>query len=115
MFGTADLNDLDDPDPFGRFILQIALGSSAEVRRSASPITYVAPEAPPFLILHGTEDTMVPPHQSAELAQRLHAAGVSTTLIEVEGAEHDLTTPGQQPSPEELTATVTDFLTTTLR
>jgi len=115
MFGPSDLNDLDDSDPFGRFILQIALGSSAEVRRSASPITYVAPEAPPFLILHGTEDTMVPPHQSAELAQRLHAAGVSATLIEVEGAEHDLTTKGQQPSPEELTATVTDFLTTTLR
>jgi len=40
---------------------------------------------------------------------------VSTTFIEVEGAEHDLTTKGQQPSPEELTATVTDFLTTTLR
>src|SRR5215203_1471784 len=114
MFGTADLNDLDDSDPLGRFILQIALGSSAEVRRSASPITYVAPDAPPFLILHGTEDTMVPPHQSAELAQRLHAAGVSTTLIEVEGAEHGLTTPGQQPSPGELTATIIDFLTTTL-
>jgi acetyl esterase/lipase len=75
MFGTADLNDLDDPDPFGRFILQIALGSSAEVRRSASPITYVAPEAPPFLILHGTEDTMVPP------TSPLNSPSVSTPLV----------------------------------
>lgn len=115
MLGLADLNDFDDADPLARFILQIWFGSSTEVRRSASPITYVAPDAPPFLILHGTEDTMVRPRQSARLARRLHAAGVPTTFIEVEGAEHGLTTPGQRPSPDELTATVIDFLTTTLR
>jgi acetyl esterase/lipase len=115
MFGLADLNDFDDVDPFARFILQIWLGSSTELRRSASPITYVAPDAPPFLILHGTEDPMVRLRQSDRLARRLHTAGVPATFIEVEGAEHGLTTPGQRPSPEELTVTVTDFLTTTLR
>ncbi len=115
MFGLADLNDFDDADPFARFILQIWLGSSVELRRSASPITYVAPGAPPFLILHGTEDPLVRPRQSGRLARHLHTASVPTTLIEVEGAEHGLTTSGQQPSPEELTATVVDFLTTTLR
>lgn len=115
MLGLADLNDFDDADPLARLILQIWFGSSTEVRRSASPITYVAPGAPPFLILHGTEDTMVRPRQSAKLAQRLQAAGVPTTFIEVEGAEHGLTTPGQRPSPDQLTATVIDFLTTTLR
>lgn len=115
MFGLADLNDFDDADPFARFILQIWLGSSTELRRSASPIAYVAPGAPPFLILHGTEDPLVRLRQSAELAQRLQAAGVPTTLIEVEGTEHTLATPGQQPSPDELTATVSDFLATTLR
>lgn len=115
IFGLADLNDFDDADPFARYILQIWLGSSVELRRSASPITYVAPGAPPFLILHGTEDPLVRPRQSGRLARHLHTAGVPTTLIEVEGAEHGLTTSGQQPSPEELTATVVDFLTTTLR
>ena len=115
MLGLADLNDFDDADPLARFILQIWFVSSTEVRRSASPITYVAPGAPPFLILHGTEDTMIRLRQSARLARRLHAAGVPTTFIEVEGAEHGLTTPGQRPSPDELTATVIDFLTTTLR
>ena len=115
MFGLADLNDFDDADPFARFILQTAFGSSTELRRSDSPITYVAPGAPPFLILHGTEDTMVRLRQSDRLAERLHAAGVPTTLIEVGGAEHGLTTPGQQPSPDELTAKVIDFLTATLR
>jgi acetyl esterase/lipase len=75
----------------------------------------VAPGAAPFLILQGTEDPMVRPRQSAELAQRLHSAGVPATLIEVQGAEHTLVTPGQRPSADELTATIIDFLTTTLR
>lgn len=114
MFGLADLNDFDDADPFARFILQTWLGSSTELRRSASPITHVAPGAPPFLILHGTEDPLVRPRQSDRLAQRLYTAGVPTTLIEVEGAEHTLDAPGQRPSPDELTATVIDFLTTKL-
>lgn len=114
MFGPSDLTDFDDSDPFARFILQIGFGSSTALRRSASPITYVAPGAPPFLILQGTRDSMVRPRQSAGLAQRLHSAGVPATLIEVQGTEHTLATPDQRPSPDELTATVIDFLTTTL-
>jgi acetyl esterase/lipase len=115
MFGIADLNDIDDAAPFARFILLTAFGSSTAVRRSASPITYATPGAPPFLILHGTEDTMIPSRQSAELAQRLQTADVPTTLVEVAGAEHSLTTPGQQPSPDELTATVVNFFVATLQ
>jgi acetyl esterase/lipase len=115
MFGPADFTDFDDSAPFGRLIAQLWLGSSTALRRSASPITYVAPGAPPFLILQGTEDPLVRPRQSTELAQHLHAAGVPTTLIEVHGTEHTLDTPGQRPSPDELTATVIDFLTTALR
>lgn len=115
MFGPADLTDFDDSAPFGRFIVQVAFGSSTAQRRSASPATYVTPGAPPFLILQGTEDDMVHPRQSAELAQRLQAAGVPVTLIEVQGTGHTLDTPGQRPSPDELTATVIDFFVTTLR
>ena len=84
-------------------------------RQSLRKPLYVAPGAPPFLILHGTEDPLVRLRQSDRLARRLHAAGVPAALIEVEGAEHGLTTPGQRPSPDKLTATVTEFLTTTLR
>jgi hypothetical protein len=49
------------------------------------------------------------------LAQRLYSAGVLATLIEVQGTEHTLATPGQRPSPDKLTTTVIDFLTTSLR
>jgi acetyl esterase/lipase len=115
MFGPADLTNFSDSAPFGRFIAQASIGGSTAVRRSASPITYVAPGAPPFLILQGTEDRMVRPRQSAKLAQRLRSAGVPTTLIEVQGTEHTLDTPGQRPSPDELTATVIDFFVAMLR
>ena len=46
MFGPSDFTDFDDSDPFGRFIVQISFGTSTALRRSASPITYVAPGAP---------------------------------------------------------------------
>ncbi len=115
MFGPADLTNFSDSAPFGRFIAQISIGGSAAVRCSASAITYVAPGAPPFLILQGTEDTMVRPRQSAELAQRLRTAGVPTTLIEVQGTGHSLDTPGERPSPDELTTTIIDFFVATLK
>jgi acetyl esterase/lipase len=115
MFGLADLNDFKNADPFAQFILRNAFGTSIEVFRSASPISYITSGAPPFLILHGTKDTMIPPRQSDELMQKLKNAGVPVTLIKVEGAEHDLTTPGQHPSPDELTATVIDFFVTILK
>lgn len=114
MFGPADFTDFDDSAPFGRFIAQLWFGNSTALRRSASPITYAAPGAPPFLILQGTEDPLVRPRQSIGLAQRLQAAGVPAALIEVQGAEHSLTTPGQRPSPDELTAVIVDFFAATL-
>jgi acetyl esterase/lipase len=115
MFGPADLNDFDDASRFAQFILQLSLGNSTKLRRSASPITYVDAGAPPFLILHGTKDTLVRLRQSRKLAQQLTSAGIPNTLIEVEGAEHGLNTPGQRPSPDELTPRVIDFFATRLK
>lgn len=115
MFGAADLNDFERADPFAQFILRSTFGSSPDVRRAASPIIYVTPGDPPFLILHGTEDPMIPPRQSESLAASLEIAGVPVTLIKVQGAGHDLTTPGQHPSPEELVTTIVEFFEKTLR
>jgi acetyl esterase/lipase len=115
MFGLADLNDFEDADPIAQFLVRHAFSTSPEVLRLASPLTYVTSAAPPFLILHGTNDPLVRPRQSDRLMQSLQKAGVAVMLIKVEGAEHDLTTPGQSPSPEELTATVVDFFVKNLK
>jgi acetyl esterase/lipase len=54
----------------------------------ASPVTFVAAGDPPFLIMHGGNDTLVPPSQSQELYDALKAAGDSATLKIVQGAGH---------------------------
>ena len=43
---------------------------------------------PPFLILHGTADTLVSPMQSRHLYDALRAGGNDVELIMVDGAGH---------------------------
>jgi acetyl esterase/lipase len=120
MFGAADLTDLSDSPPFPRTVARIALGGSPRVRRAASPLTYVpagrtaASNLPPFLLLHGTDDQDMPPRHSQELARQLTAAGIPVRLVLVQGASHGLDSPGQQPTPEQLTELVADFFTRSL-
>jgi acetyl esterase/lipase len=56
--------------------------------KQANPITYVNESAPPFLILHGTEDLNVPVNQSEIFFAALRKAGVDATFFEVIGAGH---------------------------
>lgn len=114
MFGPADLTDLHGSDLLIRAMLAIGLGTDRQTRLSASPVTHIHPGAPPFLILQGTRDTDMLIRQSQTLTDRLHAAHDPATLITVQGAGHSLVTPGQSPTPEQLTKTVIDFLASTL-
>jgi acetyl esterase/lipase len=54
----------------------------------ANPITYVTKENPPFLIMHGDKDPVVPFHQSQLLYDALKKAGVEVKLHTVKGAGH---------------------------
>ena len=54
----------------------------------ASPISHVSPTAPPFLLLHGAADTVVPCVQSERLHGALVEAGVEVELDVYEDAEH---------------------------
>jgi acetyl esterase/lipase len=54
----------------------------------ANPITYVTPNDPPFLIVHGEQDPLVPHHQSGLLEAALKRAGVPVTFYTVKGAGH---------------------------
>jgi acetyl esterase/lipase len=84
----------------------------------ASPVSYVTPGAPPFLIIQGADDWFITPHHSQKLASLLEAAHVPTTLVMVQHDEHGLAapTPGQieQPSPAELIQMIQDFFVRTL-
>ncbi len=54
----------------------------------ASPLSYVSKDDPPFLIMHGNRDNLVPYQQSELLRDALQKAGVEVTLQIVEGAGH---------------------------
>jgi dipeptidyl aminopeptidase/acylaminoacyl peptidase len=51
-------------------------------------VHYVSKDNPPFLILHGDHDALVPYAQSVELADLLGKAGVEVTLQRLPGAGH---------------------------
>lgn len=54
----------------------------------ANPVTYVTPAAPPFLIVHGDADPLVPHGQSVLLRDALAAAGADVTFYTVRGGGH---------------------------
>lgn len=54
----------------------------------ANPITYVTADAPPFLIVHGDADPLVPHHQSVLLAEALRDAGAPVEFHTVAGGGH---------------------------
>ena len=65
-----------------------AVQEQADRAKEASPQTHVTSDDAPFLILHGTEDMVVPYDQSVQFDRALRAAGVESLLIPIEGGGH---------------------------
>ena len=66
------------------------VGGSDDLDRltAASPLGHVTAAAPPFLLIHGDSDGLVPLSQSEMLADALDAVGVRHELVVIEGADH---------------------------
>jgi acetyl esterase/lipase len=62
--------------------------TTRETLREMSPLNYVKPGLPPFLLLQGTADTSVPYSQSVNFLERLQRAGVPARLITLTDAPH---------------------------
>ncbi|MFJ8666292.1 alpha/beta hydrolase fold domain-containing protein [Streptomyces sp. NPDC093600] len=76
------------PNPFTTLLGGVE-DERGELARTASPVTYAeGATPPPFLLVHGTEDKLVPYNQSELLAEKLRSAGGEVTLEPVEGADH---------------------------
>jgi acetyl esterase/lipase len=115
MFGPTDLSSMSDSSAFGRFVFNVVFGrASAAERSAASPLTHVAPGDSPFLVLHGADDTLVPPRHSRELVDRLQAAGVPAQLVLVARTGHSMASPGQDPGSDAVAGMVADFFARTL-
>ncbi|MEM7601924.1 MAG: alpha/beta hydrolase fold domain-containing protein [Verrucomicrobiota bacterium] len=97
FFGPSELLTMDDhpgrmthnaPDSPESKLVGGTLQEHPEVAKNASPITWVSDADEPSLIVHGTEDQLVPYPQSVSLEKALEEVGVSTVLLTVEGGGH---------------------------
>lgn len=71
-----------------------------EKYQKSNPINYITHKTPPFLILHGKQDNLVPIQQSELLYEALIAHGVEANFYEIEGAGH-ATVEFNQPAIQE--------------
>jgi len=90
------------------------MGNGGATHKEASPITYVDPSDPPVLLIHGTDDEMVPVFHSRKLRQALINAGVQVEYWEIEGATHDLRGHMMQPGSEVTMKRIASWLVDTL-
>ena len=61
---------------------------SFELLRKASPITHVFKDMPPYLLIHGTKDDLVPYDQSVLMCEKMKQAGARCEIFTVEGGAH---------------------------
>lgn len=97
FYGPSDFtNYFEKPDGmdvktltriFGQ-LLGEPFSEKSAASKTASPLTYASPQAPPFLIIHGDKDPTVPYEQSVRLKDALTKAGVSCEIITIAGGDH---------------------------
>lgn len=95
IYGRYDWVDRSTPerdrfvDFLERVVVKKRLAKHPELFRKASPIARVRPDAPPFLVVHGSADNVIPVEQARSFAEKLRAASRSTVgYLELPGAGH---------------------------
>jgi acetyl esterase/lipase len=85
--------DLKFYGPFLKLALETFAGGppakAGDRYAKASPINYASKSAPPTLLIHGTEDSLIPIDQSKRLEKKLREAGAEVSLVPLKGAAHD--------------------------
>ena len=111
FYGPSDLRSLYDDGTRARTSLNLLFDGPPAERpgqyEAASPAGRVKPGAPPVLLLHGSDDLLIPPGQSERLVEALGRAGVEHRLLVLPGARHGF---GLHVGGKELAPVVADFL-----
>jgi len=72
-----------------RMVVKKSLRKHLQVYRDASPITRVRPDAPPFFILHGVDDSLIPVPEAREFVAALRDVSKETVVYsEIPHAQH---------------------------
>ena len=95
-FGATDMlqpEDSKEPNPVtlreaAERLFGGPLSERTELVQAGNPITYIQPDVPPFLIVHGDSDPNIPIKQSERLYKALLEAGCDVTFVRVPGGGH---------------------------
>jgi acetyl esterase/lipase len=95
IYGRYDWEDRSTPERarfvefLERVVVKRTIARHPEVFRDASPIARVHRNAPPFLVIHGSKDNVIPVEQAHSFVERLRAASHSIVgYLELPGAGH---------------------------
>jgi acetyl esterase/lipase len=98
LYGLYDIARILHPDDgFGRRIdrlvaekvIKTPLADARPIWEQASPITHVRPDAPPFFVLHGVNDSVIPIEQARSFVGRLRSASLQpVAYAELPRAQH---------------------------
>ena len=70
-------------------VMKRLIADAPELFAAASPITHVSADAPPFFVLHGSNDSFIPVEQAREFATRLRDVSTSSVVYaELPIAQH---------------------------
>ena len=100
--------DPADPDTREALMLGAPAAAVPDLAAQASPITHVSAGAPPFLLLHGRQDRLIPCVQSERLHAALVDAGVEVEFELYDDADHMWK--GSADAPEQALDRTTDYL-----
>ena len=90
-FGITDVGDmLQGASNFRSYAISWlgSLPNREELAKRLSPLTYVRPDLPPILTIHGDADKLVPYSHGVRLHQALAKAGVRNQLLTIPGGGH---------------------------
>jgi len=96
FYGVYDFTNRDGyfapnfvPRFIGPVVMKAKIDEEPEKFAAASPIDQVRPDAPPFLIVHGSLDTLAPVQGARDFAASLREVSEAPVVyLELEGAQH---------------------------
>jgi acetyl esterase/lipase len=69
--------------------MKTTLAEDPKAFEKASPLHRVGPDAPPFFVVHGASDTLVPPSEARAFVRALRARSrAPVAYAEIPGAQH---------------------------
>ena len=70
-------------------VVKKPFAENREVYAKASPVTYISEDAPPFFVIHGSRDSLIPVPEARRFVERLRDVSAAPVIYaEMKGAQH---------------------------